>query len=184
MLQLQEKHRTLHSLCIKPSVHFKDQGQNEEVLLTMRAHPATILPFFFNAFIFFMLIFISNFFIAPFLTSFQLLYINVFFILFIFMYVWVGIVNWYFNIGIVSNQQIIDVDFSVTGNKELTRTKLSHVEDMTLKTGGFFPGLFDYGNIFIQTAGSEVNTEFINVSHPGEVQHIIQNILEEYGSIK
>lgn len=184
MLQLQEQHRTLHSLCLRPNVRFENQGANEEVLLTMRAHPITLLPFFLNAAIFLFLIFLSNFIIFHFLTSFQLAYINVFFILFIFMYVWIGIVNWYFNIGIVSNQQIIDVDFSAIGNKELTRTKLSHVEDITVKTGGFVPGLFDFGNIFVQTAGSEINTEFINIAHPGDAQHIIQNILEEYGSAK
>jgi len=184
MPQLQERHRTLHSFCIRPNVHFENQGPQEEVLLTMRAHPVTLVPFLLNALIFLSLIFVSDFFIVHFLTSFQILYLNVFFMVFIFIYVWIGVVNWYFNIGIVSNQQIIDVDFSAIGNKELTRTKLSHVEDITVKTGGFFPGLFDYGNVFIQTAGTEINTEFMNIAHPSDAQHAIQNILEEYGSNK
>lgn len=182
MLQLPEKHRTWHSFCTHPDVRFENQGQNEEVLLTMRAHPITLFPFILNSLIFFILIFSLNMFIAHFLTQFQLIYINSFLIMFILLYIWIGIINWYFNVGIVSNQQIVDVDFSAIGNKELTRTKLGKVEDITVKTGGFFPGLFDFGNIFIQTAGTEVNTEFIHIAHPNDAQHIIQSILEEYGT--
>jgi hypothetical protein len=89
--------------------------------------------------------------------------------------------NWYFNMGIVTNKQIIDVDFSALSFRNVSRTELDHIEDITVKVSGFASSIFDFGNIFIQTAGSEINTEFINIPHPSRAAHIIQDILKQYG---
>lgn len=77
--------------------------------------------------------------------------------------------------------QIIDVDFNILTFKEITRTELTHVEDVTVKTSGFISGIFDFGNIYIQTAGSEINSEFIMVPHPARATKIIEDILKQYG---
>lgn len=92
------------------------------------------------------------------------------------------IINWYFNIGLVTNMQIIDVDFNILTFKEITRTELTHVEDVTVKTSGFISGIFDFGSIYVQTAGSEINSEFIMVPHPARAAKIIEDILKQYGS--
>ena len=175
---------TWHALCVRPDIRFKGQENDEEVLLTMRAHPITLLSILFNALILFMFIFIGNFFIVPFLKVSQVIYIDIFFLFIIFLYIWIGIINWYFNMGIVTNQEVVETEFSVIGTKKITRTELPHIEDITAKSGGFIPGIFDYGNIFLQTAGTLINTEFVNSPHPGEAAHIIQEILQEYGNLK
>ena len=94
-------------------------------------------------------------------------------------YFWFVFLNWYFNVGIISNKRIVDVDFNVVLYKEVTYTLLSHIEDVTSKSGGFFESVFDYGNLFIQTAGTEVNTEFINIPHPSAAAKIIDMVIQQ-----
>jgi len=182
MSQLEESHSTLHSLCVRPNVQFDSQRDDETVLLSMRAHPVTLVPAFFNTIVFFILIFFLNFVISQLISVRSVLYINIFFIFFVFVYLWMQIVNWYFNIGLITNMQIIDVDFNILTFKEITRTELAHVEDITVKTSGFISGIFDFGSIYIQTAGSEINSEFIMIPHPARAAKIIEDILKQYGN--
>jgi len=182
MPQLEESHSTLHSLCVRPNVQFDSQRDDETVLLSMRAHPVTLVPAFFSTIVFFILIFFLNFVISQLISVRSVLYINIFFIFFVFVYLWMQIVNWYFNIGLITNMQIIDVDFNILTFKEITRTELAHVEDITVKTSGFISGIFDFGSIYIQTAGSEINSEFIMIPHPARAAKIIEDILKQYGN--
>lgn len=90
--------------------------------------------------------------------------------------------NWYFTIGIVTNRQVIDADFDALLFRNMTRTDLTHVEDVTVKASGFISSILDYGNIHIQTAGSEINSEFLDVPHPARAAHIIENLLKDHGT--
>ena len=183
MQELQPAHYTMHALCVRPDVQFDSQRDGETVLLSMRAHPVTLVPVLFNSVVFFILIFFMNFLIPQFLSGAAVVYINVFFLFFVFTYLWMQIVNWYFNIGLVTNMQIIDVDFNILTFKEITRTELTHVEDVTVKTSGFISGIFDFGSIYVQTAGSEINSEFIMIPHPARAAKILEDILKQYGNI-
>jgi len=180
MLQLEENHSFLHAMCVRPGIKFEDQKVEEEVLLSLRAHPITLVPTLINSIILFVLIFFSSFVLGQFLNSVQLIYTITFFCFVTFIYLWFQIINWYFNIGIITNKQIVDVAFSALSYRNVTRTELTHVEDITVKTSGFLPSIFDYGNIFIQTAGTETNTEFFQIPHPARAAHIIQDVLKEY----
>lgn len=86
--------------------------------------------------------------------------------------------------GIVTNKQIIDIDFNALTFRNVTRTELNHVEDISVKVSGFASSIFNYGNLFVQTAGSEINTEFMQIPDPARAAHIIQDILKENGSTK
>ena len=179
MLQLDESHSLLHALCVKPGIQFENQREEEEVLLSLRAHPITLVPTLINSIIIVALIFLSSFILGQFFNPAQLFYTMTFFFFVTFVYLWFQIMNWYFNIGIVTNKQIVDVDFSALSYRNVTRTELTHVEDISVKVSGFFSSIFNYGNVFIQTAGSEINTEFMQIPHPALAAHIIQEIIKQ-----
>jgi len=182
MLQLEESHSLFHGLCVRPGIQFENQKNGEEVLLSLRAHPITLIPTLFNGIVISILIFLSRFILTPFLNPAQLTYTVIFFYFATFFYVWFQVVNWYFNIGIITTMQIVDVDFNALTYRNVTRTELNHIEDISVKVSGFIPSIFDFGNIFIQTAGTEINTEFFQVPHPALAAHIIEDILKEYGT--
>lgn len=181
MDELKTSHKLCHSFCIKPATRFDTQGENEQVMLVLRAHPVTLLSSFLNGLFLFIILFFANFFLPSFMKGAQIVFVNLFFLVFIFNYLWLAFINWYFNVGIVTDQRVVDNDFNLILFKETTYTLLSHIEDVTAKSGGFFESLFDYGNLFIQTAGTEVNTEFLNIPHPGAAAKIIDGLIQQKG---
>ena len=95
----------------------------------------------------------------------------------LFSYIFFNILLWLFNVGIVSNHRIIDVDYHLVLFKEITATSISDVADVTGTTSGFIRSLFQFGDIHIQTAGKSANIEFNNVPQVDQVVSIINRIM-------
>ena len=177
MNNLQTSHSVLHAFCVKPGYRFETQHANEQVLLVLRAHPITQLPWIINSFILLIILIFLNFLFLNFLTPSQTIFANFFGLAFVFAYIWFNFLSWFFNVGIITNERIIDIDFHAVIYKEVTETQLSKVEDVTAKSAGFFASIFNFGTVFVQTAGTEVNIEFINVPKPSEVTKIINDLV-------
>ena len=177
MPNLKPSHSLLHSFCIKPNYRFETQHANEQIFLILRAHPVTQLPWIINSLALLIVIFFLNFLYVNFLTPFQILFANFFGLAFVLAYIFYNFLSWFFNVGIITNERIVDIDFHAVIYKEVTESQLSKVEDVTAKTGGFFASIFNYGNIFVQTAGTMANIEFHNVPKPAEVTKIINDLV-------
>ena len=54
---------------------------------------------------------------------------------------------------------------------------VSKIEDVTYKRSGFFGTMFNYGDVYIQTAGAEPNIEFLSIPKPGEVAQLITKLM-------
>lgn len=170
-------HNALHSFCIRPKVTFDNQDPDEEIILVLRAHPITQLPWIINSAILFTLLVLFNFsFLTTYITSAQLLYINIFIFIMILSYMFFNFLSYFFNVGIVTNKRVLDFDYYVIIYKEFTEAKLARVEDITAKSGGYFASLFNFGDVFIQTAGTEANIEFLKVARPQDVVDIINGL--------
>jgi len=174
-----QSHYLLHSYCLHPNIHFETQGKNEKVILVLRAHPFTQLFWVFNTLVLVILLIVSNFLLPSFLNIRQLIFINVFGLIFALSYVWFNFLSWFFNVGIITTERVIDIDFSSVIYKEVTAAKLDRIEDITSKAGGYFESFFDYGDVFVQTAGTEANIEFLNVPKPSQVVETINGLLEK-----
>ncbi|KKQ23696.1 MAG: hypothetical protein US40_C0007G0010 [Candidatus Roizmanbacteria bacterium GW2011_GWC2_37_13] len=169
--------RVLFSYLLRPQIKFESYEAGEEVILLLRAHPITQLPWIINSIILFIILFGINFVIPSFLSFNQIFVLNCFVLAFILSYIWMSFLNWYFNVGIITNRRVVDIDFHGILYKEVTVARLNKIEDITVKSGGYFASLFDYGNVFIQTAGTEANVEFINIPFPSLVAQSINQLL-------
>lgn len=176
MPQTEEVHQYLHSYCIRPNVRFESQNPNEQVILVLRAHPFTQLLWILNSFFFLTILIVANFFLPLFLSPIQIIFVNVFGIVLVLSYVWFNFLNWYFNVGIITNERVVDVDFMHVLYREVTEARLERIEDITSKGGGFFESFFNYGDLFVQTAGTEQNIEFANIPNPSDVVRIISDL--------
>lgn len=174
----QEKHFTWHSFCLNPNLHFDGQDKDEHPILVLRAHPITQLPWLINAFFFIIFLLFLNLYLPQYLGFYQLFFVDLFGVALVFSYLYFNFLHWFFNVGIITNKRILDVDFYGLIYKETTIAMLNKVEDITAKVGGVFSSLFDYGNVFIQTAGTDVNIEFINIPKPQQVAKIINQLLK------
>lgn len=176
MNTLRPSHHLLHSFCIKPNYRFETQHPNENIILVLRAHPITQLSWILNSIFLIIGLVFLNFLFFNFLSPTQTLFANLFGVAVIFSFIWFNFLSWYFNVGIVTNERILDIDYHSVIYREITETKLNKVEDVTAKSGGFFASIFDYGNVFIQTAGTEANIEFMKIPRPSEITKIINNL--------
>ena len=84
-----------------------------------------------------------------------------------------GFLNWYFNVFIITDRNVIDVDFHSILFKNIDVAPLRNVEDTSSQTAGVFGSLFHFGDVYIQTAGSSKSIEFHNVPTPHRVADFV-----------
>lgn len=161
---------------------FEGQDPNEEILLLLRAHPVTnlnwillagllfIIPFFLPAVLTFINLDIST---IP--QSFKTIFLIINYLL-VAVIVYEGFLHWYFNVYIVTNKNIIDVDFHSILFKNIDVAPLRNIEDTSSSMGGLLNSIFHYGNVFVQTAGASKSIELTSVPRP---HHVADFILDE-----
>lgn len=159
---------------------FEGQDPDEKILLLLRAHPIVNLQWIIPAILlFFFPFFISageNSFIPGFFTLLPQAFAIVFLIinyLLVLIISFEGFLHWYFNVYIVTDKNIIDVDFHSILFKNIDMAPLRNIEDTSSSMGGILSAIFHYGNVFIQTAGATKNIDFINVPKPHQVADFI-----------
>ena len=170
-------HSTLHSFCVRPQAKFETQMDEEEILLVLRAHPITQLPWVLNGLFLMILLIFMNIIAPQLLSPGQFFLFNIGVGAFIFGYYWFNFLAYFFNVGIVTNQRVVDVDFHAVIYREITEARINKVEDITAKSGGYIASLFNFGNVFVETAGNELNIEFVGVPRPSDVVKIITSAM-------
>lgn len=162
---------------------FETQHEGEEVIVFMRPHFATNIPWISAV----VLLALAPFGIIPFLLTlvgipdipFKYYLVGVaFWYLATFGYALLNFTLWYYNIYIVTNERIIDIDFLQLLYKRFSEARLTNVEDVTYTAGGFFAALFNYGDVHIQTAGQVNNFEFHYIPKPAQVVKIIGGLVK------
>jgi hypothetical protein len=71
---------------------------------------------------------------------------------------------------------LIDIDYSDIVIHNIAVTSLTHAQDVNYTQSGFIPTFFNYGDLFIQTAGDERNFEAVSIPKPREATHIIGDL--------
>jgi len=175
----------LSSFCKDPKgVHFQTQKTNEVIILFLRSHfvvniswiifsllllllPILVLTLLSN----FGLDFLSSPISNRFITMFTLFYY-----LMLFSYVFISFLHWFYNVFIVTSERIVDIDYSDIVIHNIAVTSLTHVQDVNYTQSGFIPTFFNYGDLFVQTAGNEKNFEAMSIPKPREATHIIGDL--------
>lgn len=85
-------------------------------------------------------------------------------------------IHWFFNIYIVTNERIVDIDFIHLLFKQFSEAEITKIQDISYSTGGVLATVFNYGNVLIETAGEFPNLEFESVPHPEKVVEVIRGL--------
>lgn len=94
-----------------------------------------------------------------------------------------GFLYWYFNVIIVTEKNIIDVDFYSLLFKNIDMAPLRNIVDTSSSMGGILSSIFHYGDVFIQTAGTARNIDLHNVPRPHHVaDFILDSVHKIYGN--
>jgi cell division protein FtsL len=92
-------------------------------------------------------------------------------------YAFVRFLEWYYNITLITNKRVLDVDFIDLIYKKISATKNTQIQDVTHEQSGTLPALFNYGNVLIQTAGTLENFHINTVPHPDMVVRIVDSVI-------
>lgn len=85
--------------------------------------------------------------------------------------------TWYFNVFLTTNERIVDIDYKDILYHNVAETKLSNVEEVHYTKGGFFQALFNYGDVFVQTAAEFRNFEATKAPTPEKATTLIGQLL-------
>lgn len=171
-------------------IHFETQSQQESIVLLLRRHIITNFPWLFIGAV--LLVIPLAFFPVSLITGTLPTvippgaWVALFLIWYLFTstYVLVNFLLWYFSVSILTTERIIDIDFSNILYKEFSATTIEKIEDVTDRRGGFFGVLFDYGDVVIQTAGTEEEFDFMSVPHPDRVVRIVNELMERESALR
>ncbi len=174
----------LAAFCQNPiDVTFQTQETDEEILLFLRRHFITNVPWIFISLFFLVLPILIQF--AFNVTSFSLSFLPSpfitvflsFYYLIVFAYVFISFLTWFYNISFITTKRVVDIDFSDLVYKNIAATKLSLVQDVSYSQVGVIRSLFDYGDVLVQTAGAIDNFDLLAVPQPEKVVQIIENLI-------
>lgn len=169
----------------RPQIRFKDQEEGEVVLLLLRRHFFTNSPWIIGTFLLFLLPFV--FFLSPYTSIFPFLeLLPVRFLLFITLgwyhflstFVLISFVGWFFNIDLVTDKRVLDIDYWGFLFFNVSETPLSNIQDVTYNISGLGQTLLNYGNLYIQTAGTSANFDFADVPNPAAVHDLITDLMQ------
>lgn len=176
----------LTSFALAPEgVRFETQKVQEEVIIFLRQHLIVNLPWVLIS----LLLLIAPWLIFPFAWRFLRLpfilpfgYViigTLFWYVFTFGFILANFLRWFFNIYIVTNERVVDIDFVQLLYKQFSEARLAKIQDLSYKTSGLLAALFNYGDVSIQTAGELPNFEFEAVPRPESVVQTIGELTEK-----
>lgn len=80
-------------------------------------------------------------------------------------YLFIRWVDYYLDVGIVTNQRVIDIDQIGLFRRNVDELDLAAVQDVTAHKTGLLQTFFDFGDVNIQTAGEKPNFVFDAIPH-------------------
>ncbi len=173
--------QNLGSFCAFPvNVNFNGQEKNEHIVLLVRQHIAALLP---------QLVILFFLAISPILVFVifkeidgigmgMTLGVSIFMILVTISFAVDLFFKWYYSVNIITDERIIDVEFNNILYHRFSEAQLEKIEDVSHAPAGLLSSIFDYGDVFIQTAATKNEFDFHGVPRARDVQDTLLDLLE------
>jgi hypothetical protein len=171
----------------EPVRYFKEQFDDEEVLLVFRKHPivmrkglifgsfALLVPMLYTLALTF--IYANNPEKLPSLNFFYgSLLVGVLFAVLAFLPFWI---SWYYSVYIVTNQRLIQITQKGLFHRSMVALGLNQIQMVNYEIGGFEQTVLGFGTIMIQTFVGSLTIH--HVHHPGKTQKELLHILRDLG---
>ena len=161
---------------------FEGQDPDEKILLLLRAHPITNIPWITLSIIIFIIPFFASritLFFGFNLNAVPPTYLLIFLIIdymLTLLIAYEGFLNWYFNATLITSEKIVDIDFEHILYKGVDLAPLSKIEEADSTTSGIIGTIFNYGDVAVQTAGAKVAIEMKKIPKPAHVADLILDL--------
>ena len=163
-------------------INFVAADSEEKIILLLRKHPITNLGWIINSMALIVapliLTFILDTITQTVPVGFQIVGILGWYLVTL-AFIFEKFLGWFFNVYIVTDERVFDVDFVHLTYREITDANLDQIQDVTSKIAGVFGTLINYGDVFIQTASATPQIEFEKVPNPDKVAAILRDLRVE-----
>ncbi len=170
----------LFSIFKKTDNTFQGQAPSEKVLIFLRRHPIVILIRIFALLIAFIFSLLVSAFFIDFIISNNLIAIFLFLLstwsLFIWVLIFYSFTMYTLDVWIVTNHRIIDTTQHGFFNRTVSELHKSRIQDIYVNTDGTIQTLLNYGDLYIQTAGTEERFKFLQIPNPVKVKDEIMKM--------
>lgn len=162
------------SYCENPQgLGFETQVPGEKIVLLLRQHFITNVPWIVVALVLsvlppFMAPFFPSLFsplVASQITGWMPWLVWVWYLM-VAGFIFAEFLWWYFNIYILTNERVVDIDFVGLLYKRVSDADLLRIQDVTYHVGGILGIFFHFGDVFIQTAAEQREFDFHLVPSP------------------
>jgi membrane protein YdbS with pleckstrin-like domain len=160
------------------NISFHHRDKDEKILLFLRSHLITYLKWVAVAFVFALLppiIFALGTENLPFPAlpgDFTIIFILIYYLL-LFGFIFSNFLTWFFNIFVLTQKRVIDIDFAGLVFHDVAETQFTLLQDVNYTQSGPIRHFFNYGDVFAQTAGGKENLEAMGVPKPSQVARFI-----------
>jgi len=87
-----------------------------------------------------------------------------------YLFIWIVLfgfwLDYYLDYFLVTDRRVVDIEQSGLFNRSIAELRLYRIQDVTSEVKGFWPTILRFGNVYIQTAGTEERFVFEQVAHP------------------
>lgn len=97
----------------------------------------------------------------------------------IWVFLFTAFLDYYLDTWIVTNDRLLNIEQDGVFARTMAELDLYRIQDATSDIKGFFPSIFGYGNVHIQTAGAKKKFELEQVPHPHDLRKMIMDLAEE-----
>lgn len=173
--------RFLSSFITGPkNLRFETQDREEKIVLLLRRHPLTLIPWLLLVVLMVIApLFVPQTFASDFIPANFLLVCYLTWYLIVFALAFERFLTWFFNVNILTDERVIDIDFPSLLYRDISQMKIDKIQEVSTKTGGYIRSLFNFGNVLIQSAGQIPEIYFEDVPNPEQVSRIINDLLLE-----
>lgn len=86
---------------------------------------------------------------------------------------------YYLNVQIITDRRIVDIDQVGLFFHEISELHIANIEDVTSDISGVLGTVFNYGDVFVQTAGNTERFEFSDVPNPATINKLLLDLYEQ-----
>ena len=167
-------------------IFFPSQNSNEKILLILRRHWFIFLKFLVIYFLIGLIpvgLYFANkslgisMFSCEVSRAIKVLIISAFY-LFWWLLAFRQFMDYWLDVWIVTDQRVVNVNQKGLFFRTISELKLFRIQDVTADVRGLLPTFLHYGNVHIQTAGSQKRFIFEEIPHPYQVTRKIMRLVE------
>jgi hypothetical protein len=164
-------------------IRFNQQEENEEVILFLRRHIITNIPWLIATLVLTALPILLTYMLQTinlsltFLSTQFLFIVLAFYYLIVLGYAFANFINWFYNIGIVTNKRVMDIDFANLSSLNVAATSITDIADVSYNQKGFAQQLYNYGDVILQTETKTQNFVFEKAPKPAQAVNIISQLI-------